>query len=464
SYPWELLQNSVMDAQPLCVNAGMIRQLSTQDYRLRIKQVTKDNALVVGDPNLNGFIQQLPGAKEEATAVTAMMEEMGYSTQSLINEDATEIIRTLFSDDYKIIHLAGHGIFDEKVPEGSTEKTIIRSGMVIGKDIYLSTREIIQMSTVPELVFVNCCYLGQTVGATEEIYQSRYKLAANIGTQLIENGVKAVVVAGWAVDDAAAMDFTKNFYENMFNGYGFGEAVRRARKLIYDKYQESNNTWGAYQCYGDPYYRIRTNAKKKEEYKCQFVIAQEAEIELKNLTNELETGMYASNEIYGHLEAIAKAVDLAGLRNALITELEALIYAEMGDYDIAIGKLGTLFTMEKASFSVSTLEKYCNLRAKKLVFDFKKQVKGKKYIPEINQVIKELDALLSIGPTAERWSLLGSTCKRKAMLLANMEQKEKAYEEAVTYYRKAYETTGNQYSIYSLTNLLEVESMLVLMG
>jgi hypothetical protein len=35
------------------------------------------------------------------------------------------------------------------------------------------------------------------------------KLAANIGTQLIEIGVKAVIAAGWAVDDSAASDFCK---------------------------------------------------------------------------------------------------------------------------------------------------------------------------------------------------------------------------------------------------------------
>ena len=37
----------------------------------------------------------------------------------------------------------------------------------------------------------NRCFLGRIVGAAEQFYRSRYKLAANIGTQLIENGVKA---------------------------------------------------------------------------------------------------------------------------------------------------------------------------------------------------------------------------------------------------------------------------------
>ena len=81
------------------------------------------------------------------------------------------------------------------------------------------------------MVFVNCCYLGKTDGVAK-IFKSRYKLAANIGTQLIEIGVKAVVVAGWAVDDAAALEFTKVFYQSMFEGQDFGNAILKAKGNI----------------------------------------------------------------------------------------------------------------------------------------------------------------------------------------------------------------------------------------
>ncbi len=88
------------------------------------------------------------------------------------------------------------------------------------------------MSNVPDLVFVNCCYLGQTEGAAEKFNQSRLRLAANIGTQLIEIGVKAVVVAGWAVNDNAALDFAERFYQYMFESYSLGRRVkRRGRRL-----------------------------------------------------------------------------------------------------------------------------------------------------------------------------------------------------------------------------------------
>ena len=226
----------------------MIRQLITSDSRINIEAVTDKSALVVGDPDLKGFLTQLPGALEEAKTVAALLKDEGFDTRELMRESQDVIVPALVSSNYKIIHLAGHGVFDADPDKPS--------GMVIGKNNFLTTAEIAQMSTTPELVFVNCCFLGKTDGVAEEFFQSRFKLAANIGTQLINNGVKAVVVAGWAVDDGAALLFAKKFYENMFAGKTFGEAVRLAREQVYNDFGKKN-TWGAYQTYGDPFYKLR---------------------------------------------------------------------------------------------------------------------------------------------------------------------------------------------------------------
>jgi CHAT domain-containing protein len=466
AYPWELLQDTVSEARPLCVNAGMIRQLATQDYRLKINAVTNFNALVIGDPDLKGFVNQLPGAYEEAKMVGTLLNDNGFTAKPILRGSPPQIIQALFAEDYKIIHLAGHGIFDDQPLEGKKEKTterkkekmIPRSGMVIGKNVFLSTREISQMSTVPELVFVNCCYLGKTDGAAEALYRGRYKLAANIGTQLIENGVKAGVVAGWAVDDAAALDFTKAFYEHMFEGDMFGDAIRKARRTIYDKYRTGNNTWGAYQCYGDPFYKFRSTEKSNTTVTHNFVITQQAEIELNNLHNALDSGNGLQHDYMEQLGAISEAVDKAGLRSGAITEKEAFIYADLYEYDFAIAKFESLLKMEKASFSVSTIEKYCNIRAKKYVQDFIKSNRTQKNLSGINKVIKDLESLLLLSPTAERYNLIGSAYKRKAML-SMQQQKAKAYTEAALCYMRADAIRG---SVNTLTNLYELVSILVL--
>ena len=64
-------------------------------------------------------------------------------------------------------------------------------------------------------------------------------------------GVRAVVAAGWAVDDQAAKEFAQRFYTEMLAGQEFGQAVLAARQEIFAQFG-AVNTWGAYQCYGDP--------------------------------------------------------------------------------------------------------------------------------------------------------------------------------------------------------------------
>ena len=78
---------------------------------------------------------------------------------------------------------------------------------------------------------------------------------SNLGVQFINMGVKAVVAAGWAVDDGAANAFAGSFYNHLLDGALFGEAVRAAREEIWARFP-GVNTWGAYQCYGDPGFRL----------------------------------------------------------------------------------------------------------------------------------------------------------------------------------------------------------------
>jgi hypothetical protein len=464
-YPWELLLDEIVDTRPLCVASGMIRQLSTQNYNQVIKSTPKNNALVVADPDLKGFASQLPGALKEGQQVAAKLSERGLNVTASYKGTSDEIIEKLFSNDYRIIHLSGHGIFNEDSSKGS--------GMVIGNNMFLSTREIRQMSTAPELVFVNCCHIGKISGAAEELYQQRYKLAANIGTQLIENGVRCVIAAGWAVDDSAALEFANVFYERMLSGYMFGDAVSDARKSVFSKYSNTN-TWGAYQCYGDPFFRLEQRRHDKAKHKRIYLISQEAEIDLANLLNELDIGKKSTDDYILQLEEISEGVDNAKIRTPEITEKEALVYLELKHYDKACDKFSALLKVEDASFSFSVAEKYYNAMAKKATGEFKDFIasvnvedetereqaisrKRDESIAVLNKVTTDLEALVKLIPSSERLNILGSTNKRKAFVLDK--NKLEYYEMAALNYQKAYNITK---SWYSLTNWLALECALVM--
>ncbi|MBL4663601.1 MAG: CHAT domain-containing protein, partial [Flavobacteriaceae bacterium] len=466
SYPWELLQDNSVDAKPLCINAGMIRQLRTSNYRTTIKRAPQRKALIVADPELKGYITQLSGAKEEGLKVEEVLNKFEYPTTTLIGQDASTITKSFFSQDYSIIHLAGHGVFNPDNPG--------LSGMVIGKELFLNSFAIEQLPVVPDLVFVNCCHLGYTNAAEEKFYRDRYKLAANIGTQLIRIGVKAVIAAGWAVNDSAALLFAEIFYDKMFNGSHFGDAVKDARDAVYKEYPE-NNTWGAYQCYGDPYFKLKDTSTRHGSWSPHYIVPEEVEIHLDNLLNDIEMGVKQYYEYLEELKIIQKAAKRDFPKStAEIIEKQARIYYESGLYKEARDKYLELRTKEEANFSFASMEKFCNTKAKMYVKNIyltgNKIDNGKKAeaYKKIEGVIKDLHSLALAGETAERLNMLGSTYKRLSMVAEPKSNRIIAYKMALHYYQRAIDKIEDQNkkndedksTSYPLTNAIELSFIL----
>ena len=456
AFPWEMLQEDIQ-AKPLAIYSGMVRQLATQDYRKIATKVQGNKVLVVGDPILDDFLPQLPQARKEGELVAEFLQSKGFEVRKEIHTKASRILLELFSQDYKIIHMAAHGIFNED-PESP-------AGVVIGKDAFISVQEIAQMSTVPDLVFVNCCYLGK-VELEGKARQDRNRLAANIGTQLIRNGVKAVVVAGWAVDDQAALDFCQKFYQELFSGVRFGEAVRRARQHIYNSSKDHTNTWGAYQCYGDPFYELKDYREWGGQER-DFLVKEEAELELVNLVQVLDSKGLDDEVAARKIEELEQALRKADVRSEKITELFAELYAKTGAYARAIPFYTELFSAEKADFSFRSMEQLCNITCKHAVQEYLEGKRNKKdrekALKEIDQSISKLKGLLEFGSTSERQSLLGSAYKRRLMVLEEnqTEEIEATLKAASECYQRASEISGYQdyYSLVNWAQLVKIQAL-----
>ncbi|MBS1663633.1 MAG: CHAT domain-containing protein [Bacteroidetes bacterium] len=448
-YPWELLQQRGEDVKPLCINAGMIRQLSTANARTNIETVTANTALVVGDPVTDGFLPQLDGALDEAKGVAQFLDAHGYKVTQLLRETEDNIIPALFGNDYKILHLAGHGVV------GST---IWETGMVVGNDSFLSSARIAQIGASSDLAFVNCCYLGKVDEVAEKYYQDRYKLAANIGTQLINNGVKAVIVAGWKVDDAEAKRFADVFYQNMFIGRPFGEAVRLAREATYNS-NPKINTWGAYQCYGNPWYRLKAEGRYQDVK--QYVISEQAEIDLLNLDSDMRTGDHPAEELLTRLKTISDETDRANLRTPTVTEWEAMIYKSLGKYDLSLQKYQQLIHGMQGGYSFKAVELYCNLRAKLLKERIDKKEAAAQLEKEFDQLHSELEALILLSPTADRYDIMGSCWKRRTALYLDKDSKAKlidAVQKSAQYYSAADKIADK---VYPFCNWIALQNLLI---
>ncbi|HVG44026.1 MAG TPA: CHAT domain-containing protein [Longimicrobium sp.] len=269
--PWEMLDPGTGGARPWAIDARLLRKLRTADYRLRVVDATTENAvLVIGEPAVDDArYARLPGAREEARAV---VKKLAGSAQvvGLVSGDppesgvgARKVIDTLLQRDWRIVHIAGHGEPPDTADGGSGDPR----GVVLSGGIYLGAREIGGMRVVPELVFVNCCHLAARTG--DELLREnepgpggrydRARFAAGVAQALIEVGVRCVVAAGWAVNDAAAQVFATTFYDQLVRGERFIDAVARAREATYRE-KTGGNTWAAYQCYGDPDWTFRRDA------------------------------------------------------------------------------------------------------------------------------------------------------------------------------------------------------------
>jgi len=164
---------------------------------------------------------------------------------------AIDVFNTLFKKPYRILMIAAHGEVNVIGVDGKA-----RTGVVLSDGVMLTATEVGQMEVVPDLVFLNCCHLGKTDNRSDVGYN---RLAYSLSRELIEMGVRCVIAAGWAVDDAAACTFSKTFFESFVDGgKPFGDAVLEARRRTYKLHTELN-TWGAYQAYGDPNYVLNVD-------------------------------------------------------------------------------------------------------------------------------------------------------------------------------------------------------------
>lgn len=472
-FPWELLQTGSQTEKPLCISAPMIRQLATDDFEPGIP-IKSNNVIIIGDPELDGFskARQLPGAEREAREIYELLNKPEYRAkinveQVLVKARSSQIFTTLYKQDYKIIHIAAHGFFDMNNRNNT--------GILVGKDkkkdepVFITPENISQLPGTPELVFINCCFLGRVNAYAEEYSAGRYKMAANIGTELIRKGVKAVVVAGWEVDDSAALAFARRFYEEMLSGRNFGNSVHLARKHVYDNFKNTN-TWGAFQCYGQPLFKLDINAWRKDEL--EFQISQQAENKLENIISKSEIPFYKTEDLKKQLQETSEAIKKYKLNTPEIKQLEATAYAILSDYVKAIDTFKDLFKFENADFKVTSLEKFQNISVKKIMQDFMAASEGKKkqdafitsIADSINTSVENIKQLLGIWVTSERYSLIASALKRKAFVLSHCANKEKALAdmktaltEAASYYFSAYKILADS---YNFSNWLSVKIFL----
>lgn len=492
--PWELLRDRMADrsdrsGEPLSVRSGLVRQLSSGRFRQRVQRADGYHALVIGDPDLGAWHTSFPplkGARSEAESIARLLNDGGYSAPTaLLGSKAEPIQIALYKQDWRIMHLSGHGVYKEVLPstggDEPTKSAVPATGMLIGERSLLTPAHIEQMRVVPDFVFINCCSLGRIEAAGATLDQSRPgnpALAANLAAQLIEMGVRGVIAAGWRVLDDAAELFAKTFYSCFLEGETFGESVLAARRATYDRFPRSN-TWGAYQCYGDPSLLLprppTSSSRGARPVRYDFVAPREVLAELERLSQQtryhgLESSLRRKRSEES-IDALARLCERHGWgARGDIHEAFGRLWGELGAYDRAIASYRAAQGAGDASASLKTAEQLVNMLARRGTEllcatgadTAEVQEQGNAMLSEAEALI---DQLIAIAPNLERHCLKGSICKRRLKLTPDNEL-DTALQRMATAYQAAeqFATEPGGRLYYPALNVLQASLLRQLLG
>jgi beta-lactamase superfamily II metal-dependent hydrolase/pimeloyl-ACP methyl ester carboxylesterase len=407
----------------LALRAGFLRQLhSEQLTRQGSARPAGLQALVIGDPPTN--FGRLPGARREAGEVAELLKSVDWYVNEHISQaddvadgQWVEIDNLLHAAPYRVVHVAAHGIFDSDEPN--------RSGVVTGAGPHhrLTALDFRSMSVQPDLVFLNCCHLGRLesgdenkrLGSWLDPWQLRqpHKLAATVAMQLMQNGVKAVVVAGWEVDDQAAAAFADRLYRCLLDAEPFGDAVRKARSAAFDVTGEASNTWGAYQCYGDPDFQLVTGSRprrSREPIVSDNQLIQSLQILAGN------AGQADDDHIRKLTEELESVVEEAGdrLDSAHVTLAIGDAYKSVGQFKKAAEWYERCFLSPDGRGELRTIEQYTNMLVRGAA-----TTADDADVAPFETAAKKLEAIIAaVGETPGRLSLLGSVYKKLAVVLS----------------------------------------------
>lgn len=224
------------------------------DHTLRV--------LIVADTDA---IRALNAAQEEARNIEALFHEYGQSLRAagsnrrvsikpLIGPEVANydsVLQHLLSyPPYDLLHFSGHCEYVKEDPASS--------GWLFSKGKKITAYELTRVGCVPGFVFSNACSSG--VVPSDIRYLAR-RAVPSFAEAFFKQGVKNFVCTAWPVASSAARDFACIFYEELLGsdgrhpGYMY-EAMREARIGISRTMPSGTRTWGAYQHYGNPWFKL----------------------------------------------------------------------------------------------------------------------------------------------------------------------------------------------------------------
>jgi CHAT domain-containing protein len=192
------------------------------DYSGIAESDTLDNqfmAVLVRSGNL-----QLPGASEEVNLIANLVKGNAFT-----GAKATEKLFKEVAGNYKILHLAMHGLIDDLEPLNS--ELVFTPVQDSINDGYLNLSEVYNLRLHSELVVLSACNTG--VG---KIQKGEGNMSLSRAFRYA--GSEGIIMSLWKVPDEATSEIMVDFYKNILNEKTKDQSLREAKLAFLKKYAD----------------------------------------------------------------------------------------------------------------------------------------------------------------------------------------------------------------------------------
>jgi len=197
----------------------------------------------------------LPGAQKEAENLLQLFERVTNNptgnrvevTALVGPAQATPLDVLLHLSEnppFDMVHYAGHCFFNQQHPE--------KSGFLFTGGNVLTANDLERIDRTPKFIFANACESGVLPSRPD---LSSPQLPAAFAEAFFKKGVANYICTAWPVGDDAALQFSLELYKYLLGDGTAPLEIYQAMKLARQKIVASN-TWGAYQHYGNPSFRL----------------------------------------------------------------------------------------------------------------------------------------------------------------------------------------------------------------
>jgi len=192
-----------------------------------------------------GVWQRLPGTRTEAEAIMALVPD-SKRVHGFDFAANREMITNPELSDYRIIHLATHGLLNSTNPELSGVVLSLFDEQGNSQNGFLRLHDVFNLNLPAELVVLSACQtgLGQEVKGEGLVGLTRGFMYA---------GSPRVLVSLWNVSDEATAELMKRFYRKMLQQDLSATAALRAAQLEMQQETQWNSPyyWAAFTLQGE---------------------------------------------------------------------------------------------------------------------------------------------------------------------------------------------------------------------